>query len=175
MERHPLAEARGESVQAPTTNLPSNDPWRDEESPQTPETPRLVLECEKPSSAKDNAGKQREKDRRSRWRKKPDATTKTETHLHPGPTRTRKPSTPDVDTPAWQTGKTPARHSDAPRIIHLIQVALGMMDEAAWSLPPIFADVDQQRCQSQWRMACLVCVAPLRQRRARSSNGRPTG
>src|SRR5262252_6382897 len=98
------------SVQAPTTNLPSNDPWRDEESPQTPETPRLVLECEKPRSAKGNAGKQREKDSRSRWRKKPDATTKTETHLHPGPTRTRKPSTPDLDTQAWQTGKTPARH-----------------------------------------------------------------
>src|SRR2546428_906380 len=77
MERHPLAEARGESVQAPTTNLPSNDPWRDEESPQTPETPRLVLECEKPSSAQGNAGKHREKDSRSRWREQPDATTKT--------------------------------------------------------------------------------------------------
>src|SRR5262249_35746753 len=59
MERHPLAEARGESVQSPTTNLPSNDPWRNEESPQTPETPRLVLKCEKPSSAKGNAGKPR--------------------------------------------------------------------------------------------------------------------
>src|SRR5438128_804281 len=57
MERHPLAEARGESVQAPTTNLPSNDPWRDEESPQTPKTPRLVLECEKPRSAQGHAGK----------------------------------------------------------------------------------------------------------------------
>src|SRR5262249_25858658 len=120
MERHPLAEARGESVQAPTTNLPSNDPWRDEESPQTPETPRLVLECEKPSSAKGNAGKHREKDSRSRWREKPDATTKTATHLHHGPTRTRKPSTPDVDTQAWQTGKTPARPPDAVFIMHLL-------------------------------------------------------
>src|SRR5215467_10896221 len=120
MERHPLAEARGESVQAPTTNLPSNDPWRDEESPQTPETPRLVLECEKPGSAKGNAGKQRDKDSRSRWREKPDATTKTETHLHHGPTRTRKPSTPDLDTQAWQTGKTPARHPDAVFIMHLL-------------------------------------------------------
>src|SRR2546425_3552173 len=110
MERHPLAEARGESVQAPTTNLPSNDPWRDEESPQTPKTPRLVLECEKPRSAQGHAGKHREKDRRSRWRAKPDATTKTATPLHHGPPRTRQPRTPDLDTPTWQTGKTPARH-----------------------------------------------------------------
>ena len=66
-------------------------------------------------------------------------------------------------------------YSDAPRIIHLIQFALGMMDEDARNLPPIFADVDQQCYQSQWRMAHLVCAAPLRQRRARSSSGRPTG
>src|SRR5258708_4108536 len=66
-------------------------------------------------------------------------------------------------------------HSDAPRIIHLIQFALGMMDEDARNLPPIFADVDQQCYQSRWRMAHLVCAAPLRQRRARSSSGRPTG
>jgi hypothetical protein len=68
-----------------------------------------------------------------------------------------------------------SRSSDAPRIIHLIQFALGMMDEDARNLPPIFADVDQQCYQSQWRMAHLVCAAPLRQRRVRSSSGRPTG
>src|SRR6266705_3827194 len=110
MERHPLAEARGESVQAPTTNLPSNDPWRDEESPQTPETPRLVLECEKPRSAQGNAGKHREKDSRRRWREQPDATTKTDTHLHHGPPRTRQLSTPASDAQACKPEKTPARH-----------------------------------------------------------------
>ena len=73
----------------------------------------------------------------------------------------------------WRRGAK-AWHPDAPRIIHLIQFALGMMDEGARNLPPIFADVDQQRRQWRWRVARLVCVAPLRQRRARSSNGRPT-
>src|SRR5712691_3057278 len=155
MERHPLAEARGESVQAPTTNLPSNDPWRDEESPQTPNTPRLVLECEKPRSAKGHAGKHREKDSRSRWREQPDATTKTETHLHPGPPRTRKPSTPDLDTQTWQTGKTPARHPDALCILHLLTKRFENRDSCA---------------------ACLSQIDPLQTstRLGSARHGRPT-
>src|SRR5258708_28134554 len=79
------------------------------------------------------------------------------------------------DDPQSEWWRASARDSDAPRIIHLIQFALGMMDEDARNLPPIFADVDQQCYQSRWRMAHLVCAAPLRQRRARSSSGRPTG
>src|SRR2546425_12032758 len=59
MECHPLAHARGESIQAPTTNLSSNDPWRDPESPQTPETSRHVLERKKPSGAQGDTGKHR--------------------------------------------------------------------------------------------------------------------
>src|SRR5216683_3137159 len=38
MEDHALAQDRGERLQAPTTNLSSNEPWRDPESPQPPET-----------------------------------------------------------------------------------------------------------------------------------------
>src|SRR6266446_5453365 len=75
MEHDPLAQARGACVQAPTTNLSSNDPWRDTESPQAPETSRRVLECEKPRGAEGDPGKHREKDCRGRWRKKPDTTT----------------------------------------------------------------------------------------------------
>src|SRR3954454_14875825 len=106
MEHHTLAQAGGKSVQAPKTNLPSNDPWRDKESPQTPETTRLVLECKKPSSTKGDTGKQREKDSRSGWKEQSISTTKTETHLQHGPTNTRKTSAPSVDTQTWQTRKT---------------------------------------------------------------------
>src|SRR6266496_6743599 len=59
MEGHPLAHARGESMQAPTTNLSSNDPWRDPESPQTPETSRHVLERKKPRGAQGDPGQPR--------------------------------------------------------------------------------------------------------------------
>ena len=37
-------------------------------------------------------------------------------------------------------------YSDAPRIMHLIQFAFGMMDEDARSLLSIFEDVYQRRC-----------------------------
>src|SRR6266581_4132784 len=43
MEDHALAQDRGESLQAPTTNLSSNDPWRDPESPQPPEKEHSVI------------------------------------------------------------------------------------------------------------------------------------
>ena len=65
MEHHPLAQAGSEGVQAPKANLSSNDPWRNEESPQASETPRLVLECKKPSSTKGDPGKYRKKDSRA--------------------------------------------------------------------------------------------------------------
>lgn len=54
--------------------------------------------------------------------------------------------------PENQRQATPTGYSDAPRIMHLIQFALGMMDEDARNLPPIFADVDQQCYQSRWRI-----------------------
>ena len=110
MEHDPLAQAGGESVQAPTTNLSSNDPWRDTESPQTPETSRHVLECEKPSDAEGDPGKQGEKDRRGRRRKKPDTTTKAATDPRAGPAYTRKTSTPGMDTQTRESGRTPTRH-----------------------------------------------------------------
>src|SRR6266436_1141127 len=110
MEHHPLAQARGERVQAPTTNLSSNDPWRDPESPQAPETSRRVLECEKPRGAEGDTGKHREKDRRGRWRTKPDTTTKAATDLRNGPARTRKTSAQDLDTQTRETGRTPTWH-----------------------------------------------------------------
>src|SRR6266568_4383872 len=89
MEGHPLAHARGESMQAPTTNLSSNDPWRDPESPQTPETSRHVLE-----------------------RKKPHTATKTAPDLAHGPAYTRKTGTQSLDRQIRQTGTTPPRHPD---------------------------------------------------------------
>src|SRR5215813_6479494 len=97
MERHPLAPARGESVQAPTTNLSSNDPWRRKESPPAPKTPRLVLECEKSSRAQGDTGKRREKDRRGRRRETPDPATTAAPHLRPRPAHTRKARTPGMD------------------------------------------------------------------------------
>src|SRR6266436_9874926 len=115
MEHDPLAQARGACVQAPTTNLSSNDPWRDTESPQAPETSRRVLECEKPRGAEGDPGKHREKDCRGRWRKKPDTTTTAETDLRNGPARTRKTSAQDVDTQPRETGRTPTRHPDHAR------------------------------------------------------------
>ena len=36
-------------------------------------------------------------------------------------------------------------HPDTPRIIHLIQFALGIADEDVRSVPPILVDVDQRR------------------------------
>src|SRR6266700_6609656 len=96
MERHPLAEARGESVQAPTKNLSSNDPWRSTESPPAPKTPRRVLECEKSSRAEGDTGKHREKDSWGRRREKPDTATTAETHLRHRPALRRlKPSIRD--------------------------------------------------------------------------------
>src|SRR6266699_2167503 len=112
MAHDPLAQARGACVQAPTTNLSSNDPWRDTESPQAPETSRRVLECEKPRGAEGDPGKQREKDGRGRWRKKPDTPTKAATDLRTGPARTRKTSAQDLDTQTRETGRTPTRDAD---------------------------------------------------------------
>ena len=51
-----------------------------------------------------------------------------------------------VDIPKANGGTASVGHSDAPRIMHLIQFAFGMMDEDARSLLSIFADVDQRRC-----------------------------
>src|SRR6266478_6291064 len=112
MEHHPLAPAGGESVQAPTTNLSSNDPWRSTESPQAPKTPRLVLECEKSSRAEGDPGKHREKDSRGRRQEKPDTATTAAPHLRYGPAHTRKASTPGMDRQTRYTGKTPPRHPD---------------------------------------------------------------
>src|SRR6266567_3510576 len=112
MEGHPLAHARGESMQAPTTNLSSNDPWRDPESPQTPETSRHVLERKKPRGAQGDPGQPREKDRRGGRRKKPDTATKTAPDLAHGPAYTRKTGTQSLDRQIRQTGTTPPRHPD---------------------------------------------------------------
>src|SRR5215510_6732491 len=120
MAHDPLAPARGTCVQAPTTNLSSNDPWRDTESPQAPETSRRVLEGEKPRGAEGDPGKQREKDCWGRWHKKPDTTTKAATDLRTGPARTRKTRSRDVDTQTRETGRTPTRHPDAVFIMHLL-------------------------------------------------------
>src|SRR5215469_430462 len=97
MERHPLAPARGESVQAPTTNLSSNNPWRSQESPPAPKTPHLVLECEKSSRAEGDTGKHREKDCRGRRPEKPDTATTAAPYLRHGPAHTRQASTPGMD------------------------------------------------------------------------------
>src|SRR5262249_12303468 len=115
MAHDPLAQARGTCVQAPTTNLSSNDPWRDTESPQAPETSRRLLECEKPRGAEGDPGKQRETDCWGRWHKKPDTTTKAEPDLRTGPARTRKTSSQDLDTQTRETGRTPTRHPDHAR------------------------------------------------------------
>jgi len=118
MAHDPLAQARGAWVQAPTTNLSSNDPWRDPESPQAPDTSRRVLECEKPRGAEGAPGKHREQDCRGRWRQKPDTTTKAATALRNGPARTRKTSAQDLDTQTRETGSTPTRHPDHARSGH---------------------------------------------------------
>src|SRR5713101_8835397 len=115
MEDHALAQDRGESLQAPTTNLSSNDPWRDPESPQPPETSRRVLECKKPCGAQGDPGKQGKKDRRGRRGQKPDPATTAATDLSNGPARTRETSAQDLDTQTRQTGRTPTRHSDHAR------------------------------------------------------------
>src|SRR6516164_654083 len=85
------------SVQAPTTNLSSNDPWRSTESPPAPKTPRLVLECEKSRRAEGDTGKHRDKDSRGRRHEKPDTAATAATHLRHGPAHTRKASTSGMD------------------------------------------------------------------------------
>src|SRR2546427_12214179 len=115
MECHPLARARGESIQAPTTNLSSNDPWRYPESPQTPETSRHALERKKPRGAQSDTGKQREKDSRGGRRTKPDTAPKTATDLGHGPAYTRKTGTQSLDRQTRQTAQTPPRHPDHAR------------------------------------------------------------
>src|SRR6266571_6008720 len=125
MECYPLAQARGKSLQAPTTNLSSNDPWRDPESPQTPETSRHVLERKKPSGAQGDTGKYREKDRWGGRCQKPHTASKTATDLGHEPADTRKTGTPSMDRQTRQTGKTPPRHSDVSCILHLLNKFVG--------------------------------------------------
>ncbi len=115
MEDHALAQERGESLQAPTTPLSSNDPWRDPESPQPPETSRRVLEGKKPCGAKGDPGKQGKKDRRGRRSHKPDTATTAATDLSHGPARTRETSAQDLETQTRHTGRTPTRHADHAR------------------------------------------------------------
>jgi len=112
MEGQPLAHARGESMQAPTTHLSRNDPWRDPESPPTPETSRHVLERKKPRGAQGDPGKPREKDRRGGRRHKPAPATQTATDRAHGPAYPRETGTPSRERQRRHTGKTPPRHPD---------------------------------------------------------------
>src|SRR6266849_10569291 len=125
MEDHALAQDRGERLQAPTTNLSSNEPWRDPESPQPPETSRGVLGCKKPCGAQGDPGKQGKKDGRGRRGQKPDTAPTAATDLRTGPARTRETSAPDLGPQTRHTGKTPPWHVDLSCILHLLRKCVG--------------------------------------------------